>query len=246
MMTEYTFATETPIELSIRTRSSDVSVVASERGDTVVELVPTAGDRKSAEAIERVRVKHEKNRVIVDGSKVGNDFFGGGGSFSVRVQVPLRSDADIATGSGSIVLDGELGGVDVKAGTGDTEIQQAASTNVKVGSGNVRIGESGHANIKCGTGGIEIGTARDGLKAMCGTGDVLVRRAVGGDFVVKTGSGNIQCALPEGVAAKLDLKSGIGSIDNQLTGSAERPEADTYVSISAKSGSGDIVVSRAS
>ncbi|MCW2924583.1 MAG: hypothetical protein JWM98_1987 [Thermoleophilia bacterium] len=227
-MAEYTFDTAQPVELVVRVGSSDVTVDAGDSRTTVVSIVPRDDDPATLADVERVRVGFDGTRVAVsDPRQLGGRRRRGGG-YDIRIELPATSSADIAVGSGTVETRGALGALQVKSGSGD-----------------VRIDSCGPARVLTGSGDVEIGAALDGAEVKSGSGDAVVRSAHAGSFEFMTGSGDVRCGIPEGVAARLDVKSGMGDIFSRLSGSDDRPEAASYITVQAKTGSGDVVIERA-
>jgi hypothetical protein len=221
-MTERTFPTTGPIELHVSMAASDVTLVASDRADTRVTVTQRGGDA----APDHVRVSHEGDRVTVE-ERRGLGLRRPRGAWDVLVELPARSTARLQVGAGDIVARGDLSSVDATSG-----------------AGKIRLGRCAGVQAKTGVGDVEVGVVRGAATIKSGTGDVVVRSIEGGDLRISTGTGSIRCGIPEGVAARLDMSSGLGTVDNQLAHLDARPEATEYATIVAKTGLGDIVVER--
>lgn len=225
-MTTHAFNTAASTVLEVRSLVGDVRVDASDRTDARVTV--TAREERDREWEDRIRVTYEEGRLLIDEPRGRSGWRGRRGSVDVHVEVASGSDAEISAGAGAVACTGVLGVVRVSAGAGRVQLDTCASASVKAGAGDV-----------------EIGSVHDGATVKAGAGDITLRAVHGGELRLATGLGAIRCAIPEGVAARVDAKSGLGTIDNRLSDSDERPEARSYVAIHAKSGMGDIIIERA-
>lgn len=141
----------------------------------------------------------------------------------------VRGDADVTTGSGGIDLGGCSGRARLRTGSGAVEAGALGGpSRVRTGSGDVRLGQV------CGD--VEIRT---------GSGDVLVADAVSGDVVLSTGSGTVRIGVHSGVAAELDLSAGTGRARSDLDVRSGTPATAAALRLSGRTGSGDVLVTRA-
>ncbi len=86
-------------------------------------------------------------------------------------------------------------------------------------------------------------------------GDVRFRAASGSlvasqprstaTVAVQTGSGDVEVGVPEGTAARLDLRTGSGEVRNSLQPSDGPADGDETLTVHVRTGSGDIRVQRA-
>jgi len=226
-MTDYTFQTATAVELDVRLHASDLQVHASDRADVVVTITPRDGSSKAQDVIDRVQVFQENARIVID-DKHNRSSRRRGLAFDVRVDLPASSAVSVQIGAGHVESTGVLGAVRLRAG-----------------AGNAHLAACGAADVASGAGDIEIAVSTGGARIKSGTGDIIIRRAHAGDYDLVTGTGDVRFGIPEGVAAKLDLASGLGMIENRLSSSDAQPTADSYVTLGVKSGTGDVIVERA-
>ncbi|HET7664803.1 MAG TPA: hypothetical protein VFK56_01695, partial [Mycobacterium sp.] len=77
------------------------------------------------------------------------------------------------------------------------------------------------------------------------SGDVTVATAVNGGVSVRTASGQVVVGIAEGTAARLDLRTGSGEVRNSLAPSDGPAAGDQTLAVHARTGSGDIVIQRA-
>ncbi len=167
------------------------------------------------------------------------------------------------TASGDIRLDA-TGSIDVDSSSGSVEVGQVAGdADVRTASGDVRLGRvDGNAVVKSANGSASVGGIDGDLRAATANGDVSVDRGgrtiaaatargdlrVGqtgsGPVTLETAYGQIEVGIPAGTAARLDVRTSFGRVENGLD-SAERPEAsDRTIDVRARTGYGDVVIRR--
>ena len=246
------FRSPGPVHLNLQNLRGDISVRAGSGPDIQVELIPHG--RAGLALVERMTVRLDHDRLVVDapaseahsvsgafqglfGSSSGADGAAGPGanapwsdrlaeglrsvvrgaeglasSLTIRVSVPADSRAVINAGVGDIEVDGRFATLDVKAGTGDLRIEQAAQERSSLTTG---------------------------------TGDITVARAETGTLTARTGLGDVEVRIAPGTAAHLDLATGFGERDVQLTPTAGAGTAQRTLTLEARSGKGDLRVTRA-
>lgn len=178
------FETSGPIELHIEVGVGHVDVVAEDRSDVVVEVVPSnprkAGDRSLAEG---AAVDFDGHRLRVVVARRMN-LFGRTDSVDVRVLVPTGSAADIDSAYGAVRLRGTFGRTRVSAkygtvgidGVGDLELlapygeadvrEVAGRLDLAAGHGRVRIGSvAGEARIRASHGSVDLGVTHGPVDA---------------------------------------------------------------------------------
>lgn len=168
-------------------------------------------------------------------------------TFTASVTVKGRlGGADVATGSGAIMLDEIDGDLTLRYGSADSSTERVTgSVVVRSGSGNARFGEVlGDLVSGCGTGRLEVGSVRGTVKARAGSGEAHLD-AVHGDVDLASGSGPMSIGLPAGVPVKIDVMTGSGSVNSELP-IEERPATHTgAITVRARTGSGDVRLFRA-
>lgn len=243
------FDTPEPIHLELELSVADVRIDASDRTDTVVEVLP--GDpskRDDVSAAERTRVDHSSGRVIVKTPKNWRTYspFGYGGGVEVRVQLPAGSRVVAKSAMGSVRTSGALGDSQIKTGMGDIQIEQAATARLNTGMGDIELGHvAGVAELSTGTGEIRAGEVSGAMSIKNANGDVRVAEAVRGSVAARTGYGQIEVGIPDGTAAWLDLSTGWGEVRNGLDRSGPPEPGEESVEVRAHSGYGDITITRA-
>ncbi|HLN07299.1 MAG TPA: DUF4097 family beta strand repeat-containing protein [Acidimicrobiales bacterium] len=179
--------------------------------------------------------------------------------------------ANIKTASGEIVLGYVAGEVRVRTASGALDLEaagdvvdvQSASGDVRVGvasvggkvttaSGDVDLGRAGQLmRIHSASGDVRVGEALEGARVETVSGDQRIERASGGDYILRTVSGDILVAVVPGALIRFDTGSMSGRVSTDIEVEPDRP-ADTggdargpELLIQAKTVSGDITVTRA-
>jgi DUF4097 and DUF4098 domain-containing protein YvlB len=261
-----TFRTPEPILADVELVAGSVTLTASDRDDTVVEVRPRDPSRPSdVRAAEQARVDFRNGRLAV---KTGKKYIsiGRGGTVDIDIALPSSSRMEVASVSADVQADGVLaecklstvsGGlrVDVVDGnikadsvSGDITAQSVTGyVTVSTASGDVTIDQlEGDVKFQAASGGITIGRLRGHAKAQTASGSIVVTRAVNGAFTANTGSGEVEVGIPQGTAARLDLKTKSGVVTNALEEADGPIEDDETLIVQARTGSGDIMVRRSS
>ncbi|MEC3913432.1 hypothetical protein [Nocardia sp. CDC160] len=158
-----TFNTPGPVGVEIDVLCGNVSVAASDRGDTVVEVLPTDGTKKAdVRAAERTRVEMVGGVVRVTMPKDWRTYtpFGGNASIEVSIQVPTGSRVKAQAGVGNIRGAGGLGECELELALGDIVVERPlGSVSAKNCKGDIRIGEAvrGAMRLQTSMGDLEIG-----------------------------------------------------------------------------------------
>ena len=183
----------------------------------------------------------------------------------IRIGVPAGTALTARTGSADVTATAPLGRCRLTTGSGDISLSGATDLDVTSGSGSVSVGVVGGsaARITSGSGDLVIGEARCALTAKSGSGDLLVRSLTAADLRASSGSGDISVpstsgsvdlrtasgsltiGIADGLTAWLDLSSTSGAVRVAMDACSEPVEGEPYVSIRARTASGEIAVYRA-
>jgi DUF4097 and DUF4098 domain-containing protein YvlB len=173
-------------------------------------------------------------------------------------------DVSFRSGAGHIRL-ASAGALKLTAGAGDVSVQHASGdANVSTGSGSVRIGGiERRGTIKSGNGLTAIGAADGDLRVVTANGDIAVEHAgaslvaktangnvrvgeaVRGSVELSTAAGNIEVGIAEGTAARLDVRTHFGNVDQQLQAAGGPPANGEQVTVRGRTSFGDITIARA-
>ena len=260
-----TFETPQPITAVIEVVAGTVRLVASDRADTIVDVRPRDPNRASDVRIaEQARVHFRNGTLTVS---AGRRFIslGRGGAVDIDVALPagsrLRassasaaihaeggySDCTLASASGDLAVDSVSGAVKADTASGAITVQHAdGSITISAASGAASIGRlAGNVKFRAASGGLTVTRLSGNLNAQTASGDVVVTEAVTGIVSVQTGSGDVEVGIPKGTAAQLDLRTHSGSVRNSLAPSDGPAEGDEALVVQVRTGSGDVIVQRA-
>ncbi|MBO0730890.1 MAG: hypothetical protein J2P57_16665 [Acidimicrobiaceae bacterium] len=226
-----TFDTPAPITVTVNVPVAAVDIAASERTDTVVEVVPSHPSRPGdVAAAEETQIDFGNGRLrVVQPRRLRPPWFGDAGSVDVHISLPSGSDATGEMAAGSWRTTGSLGACRITTASGDIELDEGGPVHLKsssgaisarlvtglaeltTGSGAIRVGTlEGPGVLKNANGETVIGEVAGELRMHAGNGDVAVERA-GAGVVVKAGRGNVRLgAVSEG---KVAVASGYGKIE---------------------------------
>lgn len=259
-MASWEFPTEGPVQAEISLPAGSVHVTATETATVTVSLEPAsrAGERLLADT--EVSFDGGKLRVITPrrASVFGN------ASMSLAVTLPPGSSVAAETASADVTCAGELGGLggktasgDVNAGliTGDVDFSTASGdvrleeargdVRVSTASGDLTIGRAdGEIIAKTASGDVQITEAGQSATAKTASGDVRIGRISTGLADATTVSGDIVIAVAPGVGVYLDVSTLSGDANSELDSSGGA-EGDAGLTISCRSVSGDVRITRA-
>lgn len=241
-----TFSTPLPISATIQIACGAIRIEASDRPDTVVDVMPSnaARDRDVA-AAEQTRVECVDGTLRIDGPKgQGVGLLRRSGSVDVVVALPTGSRVDARTGLGHVVTIGSLGDARVRTGAGDVQLQNAAAVDLVTGLGAISAGHlSGDATCTTGSGGVRLayvegsaqiknsngetwlGNVTGQLKAKASNGSIRVDRARA-DVRASTANGDVYVGSTQ--RGSVDLRTALGSIEVGIAdGTAARLDLHT-------------------
>ncbi|MEV6340298.1 hypothetical protein AB0M12_36920 [Nocardia vinacea] len=158
-----TFQTPEPIAVTVEVLSGNVTVIASDRIDTIVEVRPADASKKGdVRAAEQTKVDFVAGTLTVKTPKDWRTYtpFGGNPSIEVTIEVPTGSRLDGTAGVGRLLGTGELGQCDLEIAAGDIIIERPrGSVTAKAAKGDIRIGEASRGVLRLETsmGELEVG-----------------------------------------------------------------------------------------
>jgi DUF4097 and DUF4098 domain-containing protein YvlB len=183
----------------------------------------------------------------------------------LRLGVPDDLEYVIAVGSADVTVRAIIGRSKITSGSGSLRIGHATDLECSSGSGNISVQNvSGRAaRLVSGSGDITLDEAQCPVSARSGSGTVTVRwvhhhpvqansgsgnvavTKTSGTVDLRTASGALSIGVADGLPAWLDLDSGAGEIQIGLDSTHQPPPHESYVSVRARTASGDITVHRA-
>lgn len=188
-----------------------------------------------------------------------------GTTTDLRLVVPDGLEYAITVGSADVEVRAVIGRSRITSGSGDIQVGQATDLECSTGSGNISVRTavgravrlvSGSGNVtldearcavsgKSGSGDVTVNSVHhDHVQAKSGSGDIAVN-STSGSVDLRTASGSLTVGVADGLPAWLDLDSGSGQIRIGLDSTHQPPPHQPYVSVRARTASGDITVHRA-
>ncbi|MET8039458.1 DUF4097 family beta strand repeat-containing protein [Micromonospora sp. NPDC005215] len=195
-----TFDTPAPISAILNIPAGRIQLIAADRADTTVEILPTNPARsRDTRAAEATTVTYADGVLRITAATPGNPLVGPSGSLQVTVRLPAGSRIDAKAASAELRGVGRLGDITFDGAYRQIKIDEAASVRLTAIDGDVEVGRL--------TGPAEISTTR---------GDIRIAEAVHGTVLLTTQSGDISVAAAAGVSAALDAGTGHGRVSNAL------------------------------
>lgn len=260
-----TFHTPQPITATVEIAAGALRVAAGDREDTVVEVRPRDESRsQDVRAADQVSIDFDNGALLVS-SRRGFSF-PRRGAVVVDIALPSGSRLNASAASANITADGRFADCKFATASGDLDVGEVAghlhvdtasggvtvaeingSALLSTASGDVAIAElDGDVKQRTASGSLTIGRLRGNVNAQTASGDVSVANAVSGGVSVHTSSGEVVVGIAEGTAARVDLQTGSGEVRNLLTPSDGPADGDETLAVHARTGSGDVIVRRAS
>lgn len=203
------FETPTPVTVVLDIPAGRVQVIAADRADTTVEVLPAdAAKSRDVRTAEQATVTYADGVLRVSTPEPGNALLGAAGSVEVTLQLPSGSHLQATSASSELRGVGRLGDVVFEGVYRQIKIDEADSVRLGAVDGDVEVGRL--------NGPAEITTTR---------GDIRIAEAVRGTLVLATRSGSISVAAAAGVSAALDAGTSLGRVSNSLTNDGA-PELD--------------------
>jgi DUF4097 and DUF4098 domain-containing protein YvlB len=213
------FDTTTPVTTVLDIPAGRVRVIAADRADTTVEVLPAdVSKSRDVKVAEQTTVEYGDGVLRIKAS-AKNQLLGSSGSVEVTVQLPAGSRVEAKAASAEFRGVGRLGDVTFEGAEGIVKLDEAASVTLTTHTGDVTVGRL--------TGPAEIST---------GKGDIRITEAVQGKVVLRTQAGDVSVGAATGVSASLDAGTAYGRIHNSLKNADGTPA----LTIHATTGHGDI------
>jgi hypothetical protein len=258
------FATPQPITAVVEIAAGSIRLVASDRDDTVAEVRPRDESRPNdVKAAEQARIKFSNGTLTVTSNRGFS--FPRRGAVIVDIALPEGSGLDVSVASAHVRADGRYTDCKLASASGDFSVESVAGSIkaetasgavtadavkgaavIDTASGSATIGElDGDVKFRAASGPLTVRRLHGNVNAQTASGDVTVTTAVNGGVSVQTASGELVFGIAEGTAAQLDLRTRSGEVRNSLASSDGPANGDETLVVHARTGSGDIVVQRA-
>ncbi|MEU6464923.1 DUF4097 family beta strand repeat-containing protein [Streptomyces sp. NPDC046976] len=221
------FDTPGPISVTAHVGAGSLRFIASERPDTVVEVLPGGKRGRDVRAAEQTEVTYANGELSVRTKE--RTFIGPSGTVEVTVELPTGSRVDVSGSWVQVFGEGGLGEARVKTSVGDVRLDAAGPLKLTVSHGSISVDRvAGGAEITTSSGSLRVGTVHGPavLKNSHGstvvgvvTGELRVNGANGdidiecaeGDVVATTAHGTLRAA--EVVRGSVQLETSHGAIE---------------------------------
>ncbi|MEU3031479.1 DUF4097 family beta strand repeat-containing protein [Streptomyces incarnatus] len=221
------FDTPAPISVTAHVGAGSLRLVASDRPDTVVEVLPGGKRGKDVRAAEQTEVAYANGELSIRTKE--RTFIGPTGTVEVTVELPTGSRVDVSGSWVQVFGEGGLGEARVKTSVGDVRLDTAGPLKLTVSHGSISVDRvAGGAEITTSSGSLRVGTVHGPavLKNSHGstvvgvvTGELRVSGANGdidiecaeGDVVATTAHGTLRAA--EVVRGSVQLETSHGAIE---------------------------------
>ena len=188
------FPVHGPARLFIEFGAGHITLEAS---DTDLVTVDLRGDDDAADALAAETAVEQRGEQVVIAVPRRTGFLRRAPRLRLRVTLPTGSRVDARSESAELDATGQLGDVQVKAGSGDTRIEHAHDVKVQSGSGDVSIGTAeGAATLAAGSGDVTVRAITGPGRVSTGSGDIRVEHAHG-PLQANSGSGDVQLDAAE-------------------------------------------------
>ncbi len=225
-----TFAAPTPVPVVIDVPFGNLYVVAGERDDVVVTVLPADPTKSgSVRAAEETRVERDGDTIRIVYPSSWKQYvlpFASGGA---KVTIELPAGSNLRGKAGSLYAEGRLGVVDLTLNGGNARLDDVERLDIKVSAGSLTVGRvsgavdavvsagglraralDGDAVVKVPNGTTEIGQTTGSLQVNGAHGEIAIDRS-SGDTVARCAHGNIR--VEQAASGRVRLESSYGSIE---------------------------------
>jgi hypothetical protein len=215
-----TFPAPQPVPVVVEVPFANLHVVASERDDVVVTVLPTTpGKTGSVRAAEEVRVDRDGESISITypGSWKQWVLPFAAGTADITVEVPTGSDLRGKTGT--LYSEGSFGAVDLTASAGDVRIDEVARLDARVTAGSVTVGRAtGRIDVKVTAGSVRVDEMLGDGVIRASNGSTAVGD-VSGSLEIHGANADITVSRVRGTLTARSAHAGI-RVNNLVSGSA--------------------------
>ena len=215
----YSYPFDVKGELEVRTGAGSIDITGWDKPQIEIEALKHGQTKEDLARIEPQIEIYDKDRKAKIKVKALQPQVNATISYTIRV--PYRTDIDkVETGSGTIKVTNITNDIDAESGAGAISVAGARKeVEAKTGAGNITISFAGDgygkADSKSGSGSILIENAGGPIKAETASGNIQASSRVlsaSDDIEIKSSAGNVTLSLPQGVNAKIEAETSMGSI----------------------------------
>jgi hypothetical protein len=163
------------------------------------------------------------------------------------IQIEAAGPLALKSGAGEITVQHVAGNAEISTGAGAVRVGRIdGAALIKNSNGETRIAEvAGDLRVNAANGRISVGSAHATVAVKTAYGDIDLGAVERGAVVAQTAYGKVGVGIRDGVAAWLDLDTGFGNVLSALDASGGPEPGEDTVEVRARSGFGDITISRA-
>lgn len=203
------FSTPGPISATIDLRIGDITIIASDRTDTVVDIRP--GRRawsNSQHVVDQIRVEFSQGRLLVQDPRQVM-FIGRNTAVDVTIELPIGSAIHAQSALGDLSSTGLVGDSVFTTSAGNITLDQTGALRAVTSKGDISVNVvQRDASIRTSAGTLRLGVAYETATLKSSSGSVFVGEALG-DLRVKSANGAIHI---ERAQASVDAKTSRGEI----------------------------------
>ncbi|MFC7879437.1 DUF4097 domain-containing protein [Isoptericola sp. NPDC057391] len=213
-----TFAVTQPVPLVVDVPFANLHVVASERDDVVVTVLPSDPRKSgSVRAAEQIRVDRDGDTIAITYPGSWKQFVLPFAAGTADISVELPTGSSLRGKTGSVYAEGALGAVEMAASVADVRLDVVERLDVKASAGSVVVDRvSGPADIKVSAGSVRVGEAAGEVTVRASNGTTTVGSVTGalevhgahGDIVVSQVRGTVTAKSAHGGIRVNNLESG--------------------------------------
>lgn len=153
-----TYPAPGPVPVLVDVPFSNLYVVAGERDDVVVTVLPTdPSSTGSVRAAQDVRVDRDGETVAITYPGSWKQFVRPFSAGTANITVELPAGSDVRGKAGSLLAEGRLGTVDLTLSAGDARVDEAERVELKAAAGSVVVGRvTGTATVRASAGSVRL------------------------------------------------------------------------------------------
>lgn len=189
------FTTPEPVNAAIAVAGARVTIVASERADTVVLVEPVdATSKADVKVAEKTRVAYSDGQLSVETVKAGAKE----GSVAITIELPAGSGLALDTAWSDVHADGPLGDCALGVTSGQVRLDRIGALRGNLAAGSVEIGHvAGPVDVDGAAGGLRMGEVDGAVRYEGATGAVRIGHARA-DVTLKGSSGSFDIDRADG------------------------------------------------
>ncbi|MFE7507561.1 DUF4097 domain-containing protein [Promicromonospora sp. NPDC057488] len=214
-----TFPAPRPVPVVVDVPFGNLHVVAAERDDVVVTVLPTDQKSGSVRAAEEIRVERDGDAVTITYPNSWKQYVlpFAAGTADITVEVPTGSELRGKTGS--LYAEGALASVDMTLSAGNATLDDVDRVNLKVSAGAVSVRRTvGPGEIKVSAGSVRVDEVAGDMTIRASNGTTTVG-SVTGTLQVQGAHADINVSQLRGTLTVKSAHAGI-RVNNLESGSA--------------------------